>query len=333
MLPADTPLRRQVFRGLLDILRQVPDGAVSDIFVFESRAEAIELAGDIPGAILFWIGDYRMGREAFRERSRRAIADGRLTEAALASIAQSLAELALGELDTADASAAQAQICDRRAKPQVFTAVTIRMNAMMRARLRDYGVGETLAGLERRARPDYLGSSFPGRKLAACIALYAAVGQRRDAALEALDRAMPAIELAPAWADNYTLAVSHAAEALWTLGERRHLESIERSLREKVLTADFRFPNTDARLSLARLCALTDRYAEASDWFAKARVVLDEQGARPLRAITDFDEAWMYLRRGLRTDRARAAGLLDAAVAQFDSIGMPGWVERAKTLL
>ncbi|HBZ70200.1 MAG TPA: hypothetical protein DEP35_10875 [Deltaproteobacteria bacterium] len=44
--------------------------------------------------------------------------------------------------------------------------------------------------------------------------------------------------------------------------------------------------------------ALTGRFVEAREWFDKARRVLEEQGARPLRAITDFDEAWMEVRRG-----------------------------------
>jgi hypothetical protein len=83
-------------------------------------------------------------------------------------------------------------------------------------------------------------------------------------------------------------------------------------------------------------------------WFAKARTVLDEQGARPLRAITDFDEALMYAHRGASGDpstglsRARSRGsgrgrrealrLLDVAVPQFEAIGMPGWIRRAEEL-
>jgi hypothetical protein len=60
--------------------------------------------------------------------------------------------------------------------------------------------------------------------------------------------------------------------------------------------------------------------------------VLDEQGARPLRAIVDFDEAWMEVRRGGAGDRERALALLDAARGPFESIGMPGWLCRAEEL-
>ena len=60
--------------------------------------------------------------------------------------------------------------------------------------------------------------------------------------------------------------------------------------------------------------------------------MLDEQGARPLRAITDFDEAWMKVRRGEAGNRERALTLLDAARGPFESIGMPGWLRRAEAL-
>ncbi len=89
---------------------------------------------------------------------------------------------------------------------------------------------------------------------------------------------------------------------------------------------------THGRLALARLCALQGRHDEAVEWFAKARTVLDEQGARPLRAITDFDEALMHARRGMVGDRERVLRLLDLAVPQFEAIGMPGWLRRAEEL-
>ena len=74
-------------------------------------------------------------------------------------------------------------------------------------------------------------------------------------------------------------------------------------------------------VELARHCALQGRYDEAVDWFAKARAVLDEQGARPLRAIVDYAEALMYLRRDEPEDKPRAAPLLDAALARFRELG------------
>ena len=42
---------------------------------------------------------------------------------------------------------------------------------------------------------------------------------------------------------------------------------------------------------MARLCSLQDRHDEALGWLRDARRVLEEQGARPLLAIADLDEA------------------------------------------
>ena len=166
---------------------------------------------------------------------------------------------------------------------------------------------------------------------AAAASAYAYEG-RRDDALRALEQALPAIERGAGWALGYTLLIGFVIEALWVLERRDHVEVLERNLRAKTLAPDFRCTNTDARLTLARLCALTGRFDEAREWFEKARRVLEEQGARPLRAITDFDEAWMEVRRGRAGDRERALALLDAAHGLFESIGMPGWVRRADAL-
>jgi Adenylate and Guanylate cyclase catalytic domain len=70
---------------------------------------------------------------------------------------------------------------------------------------------------------------------------------------------------------------------------------------------------------------------EIGIWFAQARGVLDEQGARPLRALADFDEARMELRRG-PAGAARAGALLAAARTQFEALGIHGWLRRADAL-
>ena len=124
----------------------------------------------------------------------------------------------------------------------------------------------------------------------------------------------------------------NAADALWAANRTDHLDVIERNLREKVVEPDFRYVGLDGRLSLARLCALSGRFEEASEWLARARAVLEEQGARPLRAVADYDEALMFARRAAAGDRERALPLLDAALAQFREIGMTGWLRRGEEL-
>jgi class 3 adenylate cyclase/tetratricopeptide (TPR) repeat protein len=139
-----------------------------------------------------------------------------------------------------------------------------------------------------------------------------------------------ALERGAPWARTYCATACIAAATVWTLNRTDHAEAVERSIREKVLGPDFRSPMSDGRLSLARLCALQGRYDEASDWFVKARVVLDEQGARPLRAIADYDEALMYLRRAEPGDTEHACPLLTVALEQFNALGMRGWIRAAE---
>jgi len=160
---------------------------------------------------------------------------------------------------------------------------------------------------------------------------YAMVGKEEEA-WRWFETLLPMIDQAPGWSSYYTTLVYQAAFCLWVLGRVEHVALVERNLREKTLCPDFRMTNLDSRLSLARLSALRGRHDEAVEWFAKAREVLDEQGARPLRAIVDYDEALMYVRRGRRGDRNRAAPLVEAALRQFREIGMTGWIVLAEEL-
>ena len=92
-----------------------------------------------------------------------------------------------------------------------------------------------------------------------------------------------------------------------------------------------RFPRTEGPKG-SDLSALQGRHDEATVWFAKSRTVLDEQGASPLRAIADYEEALMYARRGGLGDRERALLLVVAALGQFRTLGMLGWIRRAEAL-
>jgi hypothetical protein len=153
-----------------------------------------------------------------------------------------------------------------------------------------------------------------------------------DESLSCLRTFLPALERVPAWAFGCMHMACGGATILWFLQRTDHIEVISRTVHDKVLVPDFRWPMYDGRLSMARLCALQGHYDDAVDWFAKARMVLDEQGARPLRAIVDFDEALMYCRRGARGDVESARPLLDAALQQFHAVGMTGWIRRAEAL-
>src|SRR5262249_16441231 len=126
----------------------------------------------------------------------------------------------------------------------------------------------------------------------------------------------------------FTVTACNSAYALWLLNRVDYAETIERSLRDEILPRDFRPPLRSSRLSLARICALTGRFDEASEWFAKARVVLESQGARALRAIVDYDEGLMFMRRAAHGDRARARDLMAVASKSFRELNMSGWQKR-----
>ena len=77
------------------------------------------------------------------------------------------------------------------------------------------------------------------------------------------------------------------------------------------------------------MAALLGDMAEASTYFMLARTVLETRGQQLLRAIVDYDEALALLRVG-STDPVRVSRLLDAALAQFRTLGMDAWMKRTK---
>jgi hypothetical protein len=160
---------------------------------------------------------------------------------------------------------------------------------------------EALSGSPRPAFAWALGFVYAGSSR------IAAREGKGEEALRLVSLLVPWLEFAPAWTISFPIIAAHAAETLWLLERLDHAEVVE------------------------RICALTGRLVVAG-WFDEARRVLDEQGARPLLAITDYDEALMYVRRGEPGDLDRARPLLDTARRQFETIGMTGWIEGAERL-
>ncbi|HME70547.1 MAG TPA: hypothetical protein VKM54_11860 [Myxococcota bacterium] len=300
--------------------------------VFESREDAIERGGTTPWALTLWAGEYTRGAALASQSAVRFVARGQLALATHSLFLLALCELALGNLAAArEALARAAELAERLGNPPLITAMVQGLH-FDHAEIRGEGYGLFVPVNERFLAEDALElrhMKAMGRAVGAL--LYAHTGRGEDA-LRALGRLLPAIERGAGWAVFYTNLIYTVIEALWILDRRDHADVLERNLREKTLAPDFRSPRTNARLALARLCALTGRVEEAREWFDKARRVVEEQGARPLRAITDFDEAWMEVRRGPAGNRERALALLDAACGPFESIGMPEWLRRADEL-
>jgi DNA-binding SARP family transcriptional activator len=334
-LPMDQPRRRQALTILYQsspvVSRSVDLARYAVAAIYGQRDRVPAEAAEDPTVLLYLLGALRPAVPLFEEATARARARGELARElhCRASIARALA--ALGDLGNAQAALAQTHDLARRIPGSGWNWERIHVEGARDALT--LASGEDWAGMQA-VLDELMNTEDPVVRLAraclsaACARTVAYLGQSARA-MALLSLPVRALSRAPAWALNYTRTASDTAETLWVLGRRDHLRPVEAALRLNALPADFRFPMMDLRLSLARLCALDGRLDEADHWFTQARLVLQEQEARPLRAIADFDQALMLTRAG----RNRQAGpYLNAAVCQFQRIGMTGWLRRAEQL-
>ncbi len=307
-----------------------------------SRADAEELArelhaqperqGNEAAIAAFSLGDARRGRELFVAFADGLERSGKIAPAALCCAEAARSCTALGLFDEGDRLLSRGLALASRVGARSTAVVQLLGARYERAVMTGEGAERLFAEVGETALQPQAQDMWVFAAVRACIARGLAwLGQAEPAIAQITELVAP-LDLARGTGGNYTMMACTAAEALWLLDRRDHIDAIERNLREKVVQPDFRYINVDGRLSLARLCALQGRYAEASGWFAEARTVLEEDGARPLRAIVDYDEALMYARRSADGDRERALPLLDAAMRQFGDIGMTGWARRGEEL-
>ena len=332
-IPLDSPERREIS----GIVKGMPVADRRSLFaedVVSRDALLEEQEGDVNergGRLLFLIGDYDKGLTVCQENAIRDEREGRIASATAMWAFVARCQNARGNFSKGGDAYVHARDLAARLTGRSIQSGQVGA-ALFEAGLA-IGAGfeqgpETLKpALEQRPEGQWAHAATRG--IAAVV--YARL-ERKEESLHWLGTLTPPIERAPGWMPNYTAIVCDATDALWSLERTDQIEVIERNLREKVVEPDFRYTMRDGRLSLARLCALQGRYDEATEWFEKSRTVLDEQGARPLRAIVDFDEALMYRRRGDSGDVELAAPLLEAALTQFRELGMTGWIERAEEL-
>jgi len=335
-LPLDQPRRRQALAVLYRsssraVSRGVDLARYAVAAIYQRRQSVPAGAAQDPTVRLYLLGELRSALPGFEDAAAQARARGELAREVHCRASIARARAALGELEAARAALAEAQELAGRIPDWGWSWERIHvagaLDALTLATAEDWERMQALFG-------ELVGVDDPVPRWArapmrAGYARTAARLGRPEQAMAMLAPAVQALARAPAWALNYTRTASDTVETLWVLGRRDHLRPVEAALRGKALPADFRFPMMDLRLSLARLCALDGRLDEADHWFAQAGLVLDEQGARPLRAIADFDQALMHARAG-RPGQARPA--LDAAAAQFRRIGMTGWLRQAEQL-
>ena len=328
-MPLDLPGRRTALRILHESGRLAGRGdlsryAVAAVYGRRDRIPA-EAAAD-PTVAAFLIGDYAAALPLFARDADAAEARGQLALAVYCRAGAARCLVALGEI-----GAAVGTLERTRALVARLPRLEHGWQLMHHQGAEDALVMATDEGWPERTR-NYAPWMLPGPGRHWGSAAIDGIGARAqarmgnvDAAMTRLGKPVRALRQAPAWAPNYARMACDVAETLWLLDRRDHLAVVESALRAKAIPADFRFPMTDTRLALARLCALDGRLAEASGWFDAARDVLDDQGARPLRAVVDHDEALMQLRAG---EPAAAAPFVVAAEAAFERLGMTGWQRR-----
>jgi tetratricopeptide (TPR) repeat protein len=271
---------------------------------------------------------FRSCRPLLTAEAAAALARGELARAARCWSMGSICQVALGDIDEARHSVGEAQALAARVGQPIFPVLQAQMNL---SRAVDEGWAELAPIFQGLIASNNPALSWALNLIYGGVAMMEARLGQAEAALRLLSLLVPRLERSPVWAVGLSVAAYDAAETLWVLERLDQAEAIERCL-EKIVAADFRWPMVDGRLALARLCVLQGRHREAMSWFAEARRVLDEQGARPLLAIADYDEALTYARRAGLGDTERARPLLDSARQQFEAMRMTGWIRRAEEL-
>ncbi len=325
-IPLDTPERWEAARILqASDLDPVAPGPMMGVFA--SRAEVLTSAN--LAVLIGQAGEYTRSLPLLKVEAEAALSRGQFFRAARCWSFLAYCHVCLGRLDEARHALEQAQgLADRVGQP-VSVAL---FGQEYLSRALDEGWEELAAVFEPLAASTNPALSWARGWIHAISLRIGARRGQEDVALRFLGLLVPWLERAPAWTIAFPQMACDAAEALWLFQRLDHVDVVERALREKVVGPDFRSPTVDGRLALARLSALQGRHAEALVWFGEARRVLGGQGARPLLAIADYDEALMYVRRGEPGDLARARPLLEAAREQFEAVGMKGWISRADEL-
>ena len=211
----------------------------------------------------------------------------------------------------------------------ITCSVSDRTRSDRNGRVSRVGAGRAIEDFLSRKEPEL--RWLTGVWKAAAAAICAEAG-RVEQALSWLADVMPAIARAPGEALNYVAMVFYALQTLWLIERTDHLDVIEANLRSKYLEPDYRYPSCDSRLAMAWACSLRKRFDEAHEWFDRSRETLDAEGSRSLRSRVDYEEAVMLSRRRAAGDREQALALLDAALSQFQSLGLTGLTTRAQEL-
>jgi class 3 adenylate cyclase/tetratricopeptide (TPR) repeat protein len=333
-MPVDSPERREVMMRLWELPAfRHPTQKMFAYMAFSSREDVLRRAGDDPFALVFWAGEYGRALPMLEQATVTAVEHGQIALATFYLTLTARVQLMRGDLASSQSTYDRALELFDRVKEVPWLRVfvdTARGNLLVNT---GEGWEHLLAGAQAVLREGAAENQY-AMAGARCLAAYASAWLgRSDDALGWLASVIPVIDRAPPTTFAYPVLLGVAAATLEVIGRTDHAETIERNLRAKWLQPDFRYVLAgESRWFLAMLCGLQGRFEEAGEWFARARVVLQEQGARPFSARINFYEARMYLRRGARGDRQRAATLLNAAIEQCRALGLTGWARLAEEM-
>ncbi|HUA32006.1 MAG TPA: AAA family ATPase [Candidatus Binataceae bacterium] len=330
----DTPRTRERRAVLRKISSQQASSRRIDQYPYDSREEILAdpYREGIP--LLLLAGDCRGSLPVWAQRAAEAERSGRIALAMDSWTFVARCQISLGDFAAARASYDRAIAMAARVSGNPLPLLNLLSTRFDFLLALDDGYDELtqLPGeAELFANPP---PQFKWAFAAACAtnALLLARRNLPEPALQVMPPAIVGLQRGAPWGLTYSLMAADLANVLWELNRIEHIDAIEAALRDKALRTDFRFPMRESRLSLARICALHKHYDEAVQWFDRSRLVLDEMGWQPLRAIVDYDQAVMYLRRSSDGDAARAQQYLKLAQEQFRRMGMTGFIKRVEAL-
>lgn len=297
-----------------------------------SRARILRDLSDQPGLMLTRAGEFRACIAMYQRQVERAAERHQPNLGAISSALLAEAHIALGEFEPARMAFRRAIELGARLASSNDASLTLAMTLFHLRFARGEGWDELENATEGFLRQLGGANSWATAVTQSAAAhVYARRGRLEEA--QALVAAvLPAIEQAEDWAPYYPVMICTAVDACWLIPDvpEETLAILERNIEEKILAPDLRSPMVDGRRAMGLIHGLRGERDAASKWFARAYGVLDQQGARPLRTITLYDEARLYLESDEQADRERGAELLRRALADFEALDLDGWARQAR---
>ena len=291
-----------------------------------TRVEALQDRD--PEVRLYYAGDFVGTKDEFATQAERSLEVGRVRDAIASYASRARACIALGEFAEAEGSLAQAEELQGRLPDasDVVLHVGGAREDLRRAlgRPPDQGLLDYLQEFVANA-PETWALAAVRATLASALAEV----DDRDGARAALETLIRPIELSRGDQVTYLHVVWHAVEACYAIGASDLVPMLRVNVEQKILEPDFRAAMVDSRMALGRLAVVEGDHRDAIRWYELATEVLSSARARPLAAIARLETAQVLLAQGQPPDATEVRGLLDAALGEFQSLGMHGWVQRA----